>query len=76
MRTLVIAAFTAAGMVVGGALDLVYAGAVDGPTVPVATVGLGILGLVVGIFVAVVIHPRPRQPIDPADYPNRTFRRV
>ena len=34
------------------------------------------VGLALGIWFGVKVTSRPRQPIDPARYPNRIFRRV
>ena len=74
MRAVVIIAFTVFGLLVGAALDLVWAAA-GGPAAPVVTVGLGLGGLLLGWLVARLAFPPRRRPIDPGRYPNRMIRR-
>ena len=74
MRALVIGAVTIAAALLGALLDAVWAAATEGPTMPVLTVGGGLVGLGVGWLVARLAFPRPRQRIDSQRYPNRLIR--
>jgi hypothetical protein len=78
LRTLVIVVIAGAGALVGGLLDLIFAVATEGPTIPVLTIGFGLIGLLIGLVVAIMVFPnqrppRPTRPFDPARYPNRVI---
>jgi hypothetical protein len=85
MRAFVIWSLTVALAALGAVLDLVWAAATEGPTYPINTLGLGVLGLLLGLLVArlaLPAHPRrridparPRRQFDPTRYPNRVIRR-
>jgi uncharacterized membrane-anchored protein YhcB (DUF1043 family) len=60
MRALVITIIAAIGLLAGIALDLVFAAATTGPTLPINTIGFGLAGLLVGWLVARLVPRSPR----------------